>query len=207
MEAFNNLSLFALIRAADNLAVESLLQLTLATLGMRLTRASAAELRERFGLPLDEGWTDELARAAVEEPLMTEPLDPVHPESGTEPIAIPSELLLRALATLDVAALRVLKGVNSGMRSAVRIVLCRPDFQAQMFTVRAIAEMGGKVEAMRKRRAANPAEPEAGWFAEGESVALGFDKFRFHQFGPWIIMSRIAPTLPSTSFRPWRRTS
>ena len=76
MDGFNNLSLFALIRAADNLAVESLLQLTLATLGMRLTRASAAELRERFGLPLDEGWTDELARAAVEEPLMTEPLDP-----------------------------------------------------------------------------------------------------------------------------------
>ena len=116
----------------------------------------------------------------------------MHPESGTEPIAIPSELLLRALATLDVAALRVLKGVNSGMRSAVRIVLCRPDFQAQMFTVRAIAEMGGKVEAMRKRRAANPAEPEAGWYDVGTRVALGFDKFRFHQFGPWIITSRMA---------------
>ena len=192
-DAFNNLSLFALIRAADNLAVESLLQLTLATLGMRLTRASAAELRERFGLPLDEGWTDELARAAVEEPLMTEPLDPVHPESGTEPIAIPSELLLRALATLDVAALRVLKGVNSGMRSAVRIVLCRPDFQAQMFTIRTIAEMGGKVEAMRKRRAANPAEPEAGWFRVGETVKIGFDRFRLTQFGPWVIHEPDSP--------------
>ena len=198
MDGFNNLSLFALIRAADNLAVESLLQLTLATLGMRLTHASATELRERFSLPLDDGWTDEVAQASVEEPLMTEPLDPVHPTPGTEPIAIPSELLLRALATLarelrnGVAALRELKGVNSGMRSAVRIVLCRPDFQAQMFTIRTIAEMRGKVEAMRERRAANPAEPEAGWLTVGHRVVLGFDKYRDH-FGSWIIGEPLNP--------------
>ena len=40
-------SLFALIRAADNLAVERLLEILLKELGMRLTRAS--ELARTFG--------------------------------------------------------------------------------------------------------------------------------------------------------------
>ena len=61
------------------------------------------------------------------------------------------ELLLRTLHTLDMGTLRVLKGVNSGVRSAVRMLLTRPDFQALRFSVRALAERGGAPEAVRRR--------------------------------------------------------
>ena len=177
VEPSGDAALFDLIRVANYLETSILLKHALTALSPRLRGQTAAELRARFGLPND--LTEAEVRAAEAEPLCSGEPGEVLPPSvkrGTTGINVgESQLLVQALSTLETSTLRALKGVNAGMLSAVRHLLCRPDVQAARFTTIEIAEHGGTPEAVRLRRAADPLEPEDGWHQVGDTLVVRSD--------------------------------
>jgi hypothetical protein len=170
-------ALFDLIRVANYLETSILLKQALTALGTRLRGQTAAQLRERFGLPnWPEDVTEKDVRAAEAESHFEGEPEELLPtvKRGTTGINVgDSELLVQALNTLETSALCVLKGVNPGMRSAVRQLLCRPDMQAERFTtIELVEQKGGAPEAVRLRRKADPLEPECGWHQVGDKVVV-----------------------------------
>ena len=202
VEPTEDRALFDLIRVANYLASAVLLKQALTALGTRLRGQNAAELRKRFGLPDD--LTEEQRLAAEAESVFTGEPGEVLPTikrgttgiTGTTGVG-DSELLVQALRTLETSALCVLKGVNAGMLSAVRQLLCRSDMQAALFTTIELAKDGGTPEAVRKRREADPLEPECGWHQVNDDL--------FVKSGVGLNMQIISPTALTPEEQAWLR--
>jgi len=146
--------------------------------------------------------------AAEREPLFAqEPQSPGAPsvKRGTSGVRVAdSDLLVEALATVDHATLRVIKGVNVGMRSAVCVLLGCADLQARMFTVSELAQQGGHARAVRLRRSAAPDEPDEGWHAVGERMLVVAHDARCRVVSP----AALAEGLDDEGLaRAWARTS
>ena len=188
IQSFDQGALAAHLRAANFLGADGLLRELCLELSRRLCGRTSTELRAEWCLPKD--MPPSVSSASEQEPMFL-PVRGATGEDeeeqgagggagsgtrggGTEDISKHSEqqdlaedLLWLSLAHLELPTLRVLKGVNYGMRAAVRAVLCSAQWQADNVPLLMLAcggstaeriTWGGQLEAIRRRRATHPAE-------------------------------------------------
>lgn len=137
VDALDDAKFMRLVVVANYLAVpDAVIALLVDALACRLSSClSSARVRERFGGAADLSEVEALH--SLQEPLLTEEEHAEEVQGGTHLSGVIGEhdLLLRALSQLPEAKLRMLKGVDRGMRAAARAVLCSAVWQAANLTI------------------------------------------------------------------------